>query len=128
MGGTSALLGLVGLVSGCLCKLAWWRFLSLSGYDAWLVIKSSRAPGGRDGQKEYKTPNSPLALFLVSLHSLWWFWGCLVWHLWIGRARHPGGWLTNCDFAMESGVDFLAVVEHRLVLARGTERVQEVAG
>ena len=100
------------------CKLAWWRLLSLSGYDAWLVIKSSRAPGGRDGQKEYKTPNSPLALFLVSLHSLWWFWGCLVWHLWIGRARHPGGWLTNGDFAMESGVDFLAVVEHRLVPAR----------
>ena len=28
------------------------------------------------------------------------------------------GWLTNGDFVMESGVDFLAVVEHRLVPAR----------
>ena len=44
--------------------------------------------------------------------------------LWIGRARHPGpgsvpflvevlnvgGWLTHCDFALDVGVDFLAVV------------------
>ena len=58
----------------------------------------------------------------------------LVWHLWIGRARHPGpsssnplfsievfnvgGWLTHCDFALEAAVDFLAVVEHRLIPAR----------
>ena len=72
------------------CKLAWWRSLNLFGYDACLVIKPSGAPWGRDGQKNYKTPNSPLALFLVSLHSLWRYWGCLAWHLWIGRARHPG--------------------------------------
>ena len=65
------------------------------------------------------------------LHSLRWFWGCLVWHLWVGRARHPGpvsgigvevfnisGWLTNGDYAIEAGVDFLVVVEHRLVSAR----------
>ena len=106
------------------------RLLSLSGYDACLVIKPMRAPGGRDGRK-CKTSNSPLALFLVSLHSLWRYWGCLVWPLWIGRARHPGpgsglgvevfnisGWLTNGDFALETEVDFLAVVEHRLVPAR----------
>ena len=53
-------------------------------------------------------------------------------HLWIGRARHPGpgsahfrievfnvgGWLTHCDFALDVEVDFLAVVEHRLIPAR----------
>ena len=113
------------------CKLVWRKLLSFPDYDACLVIRPSRAPGGRVGQKKFKTPNSPLALFLVSLHSLWWFWGCLVWHLWIGRARHPGpvpgvgvevfnisGWLTNGDYALETGVDFLAVVEHRLVPAR----------
>ena len=50
----------------------------------------------------------------------------------MGRARHPGpgsgsvgievwnvgGWLTNGDFAVETGVDFLCVTEHRLVSAR----------
>ena len=56
------------------------------------------------------------------------------WHLWIGRARHPGpsstsphlgievltvgGWLTHGDFALDTDVDFLAVVEHRLIPAR----------
>ena len=49
----------------------------------------------------------------------------------MGRARHPGpgsasvgievfnisGWLTNGDFAVETGVDFLCVTEHRLVSA-----------
>ena len=57
--------------------------------------------------------------------------GVVVWHLWIGRARHPvlisflilrffnvGSWLTHCDFALEARVDFLAVVEHRLIPAR----------
>ena len=29
-----------------------------------------------------------------------------------------GGWLTHCDFALDVGVDFLAVVEHRLIPAR----------
>ena len=52
----------------------------------------------------------------------------VLWHLWI---RHPGpgsvpclievlnvgGWLTHCDFALDVGVDFLAVVEHRLIPA-----------
>ena len=54
--------------------------------------------------------------------------------LWIGRARHPGpsstpshlgievlnvgGWLTHGDLALDTGVDFLAVVEHRLIPAR----------
>ena len=29
-----------------------------------------------------------------------------------------GGWLTHCDFALNVAVDFLAVVEHRLIPAR----------
>ena len=55
-----------------------------------------------------------------------------MWYLWVGRARHPGrgslgvsvelftvgGWLSHGDFALEAGADFLAVVEHRLILAR----------
>ena len=58
--------------------------------------------------------------------------GCHFWYLWIGWARHPGpdsqgvavevfnvgGWLTHRDFALETWVDFLAVVEHRLIPAR----------
>ena len=52
------------------CKLAWWRLLSLSGFDACWAIGLSRAPGGNSGQKHHQTPKSPLALFLVSLHSL----------------------------------------------------------
>ena len=56
----------------------------------------------------------------------------VLWHLWIGRARHPGPvfapflvevlnvgvWLTHCDFALDVEVDFLAVVEHRLKPAK----------
>ena len=56
----------------------------------------------------------------------------MLWLLWVGRARHPGpfsgsmsvevfnagGWLTHVDLALETDVDFLAVVEHRLVPAR----------
>ena len=60
-------------------------------------------------------------------------WGsALVWHLWIGRARHPGpsnasfvvvvfnigGWLTHGDLVLDTEFDFLAVVEHRLIPAR----------
>ena len=56
----------------------------------------------------------------------------MLWHLWIGRARQPGpgpqhvavelfnvwGWLTHWDLALELSVDYLAVVEHRLIPAR----------
>ena len=54
------------------------------------------------------------------------------WHLWIGRARHPGPgvvsfavrvfnegeWLTHGDLVLDAEVDFLAVVEHRFIPAR----------
>ena len=53
--------------------------------------------------------------------------------LWIRRAKLPlpgppchlaievfnvGGWLTHGDLALEAKIDFLAVVEHRLIPAR----------
>ena len=56
--------------------------------------------------------------------------GVVLWHLSIGSARHPfsapflvevlnvGRWLTHGDFALDAEVDFLAVVEHRLIPAR----------
>ena len=63
--------------------------------------------------------------------------GTVLWHLWIGRAKHPGppslssnvgieflnvgGWLTHGDFALEFGVDFLAVAEHRFDSCQGSE-------
>ena len=61
------------------------------------------------------------------------FWGIILWHFWIGRARNPGpapfsqegvevfhvgGWLTHGDLALDVKVVFLAVVEHRLIPAR----------
>ena len=73
-------------------------------------------------------------VFLFSRNSRSRFWGLIFWHLWIGRATHPGpapppqhvalevfnveGWLTHGDLALEAGVDFLAVVERRLIPAR----------
>ena len=61
------------------------------------------------------------------------FWGLVIWKMWIGRARNPGaalthhvavevfnigGWLTHGDLVFEARVDFLAVVEHRLIPSR----------
>ena len=79
-----------------------------------------------------KTSFFPAWVFLVSRYSLVRFWGAVLWYLWIGRARHPwprlgtfaievfnvGGWLTHGDCALDTEVDFLAVVEHRLIPAR----------
>ena len=56
----------------------------------------------------------------------------VLWHLWIGRATKPrpgpqhvavevfnvGSLLTHGDLALEVPVDYLAVVEHRLIPAR----------
>ena len=61
------------------------------------------------------------------------FWGWVFWYLWIGRAKNPGpgsshhlavevfnvgGWLAHGDLALDAGLDFLAVTEHRLIPAR----------
>ena len=74
-----------------------------------------------------------LTWLLFSRNSRVRFWGPVFWHLWIGRAKHLGpvlsqhvavevfnvrSWLTRGDLALEAGVDFLAVVEHRLIPAR----------
>ena len=82
--------------------------------------------------KKCKTSFSPFWVFLYSRYSLRRWWGKVLWLLWVGRARHPGpfsgsmtvevfnvgGWLTHGDMVLETSVDFLAVVEHRLVPAR----------
>ena len=86
-------------------------------------------------QKQYKTSFSPYwVFFLKSRNPTKRFWGLIFWHLWAGRARHPGppsqpqhvslefhnvgDWLTHGDLALSAGVDFLAVAEHRLIPAR----------
>ena len=85
-------------------------------------------------QKQRETSFYPLRVFLFSRNSRERFWGFIFWHFWTGRARHPGptsppphlgvevlnvgSWLTHGDLALAAGVDFLAVVEHRLILAR----------
>ena len=77
---------------------------------------------------------------MQNLNSSFWWRGTLVWHLWIGRARHPGpgaasfavevfyvgGWLTHGDLVLETEVDFLTVVEHRLIHA--TVRGEDFVG
>ena len=63
------------------------------------------------------------------------FWRVIIWMLHIGGARHPGpgprsfapgqlsiefnvgGWLTYGDLALDSCAQFLAIAEHRLILA-----------
>ena len=56
----------------------------------------------------------------------------ILWYLWIGKAKNSGpgsphhlavevfnvgGWLTHGDLALDAGLDFLAVTEHRLIPA-----------
>ena len=106
--------------------LAILRQPSLHGYHAGALWRNCRL-------KQCKTSFSPFCVFLCSRYSFkrWW-WEKVLWLLWVGRARHPGpfsgsmsvevfnvgGWLTHGDLALETEVDFLAVVEHRLVPAR----------
>ena len=78
----------------------------------------------RKARSKYgETSFSPCWVFLFSRTRCW---GLILWHLWIARARHPsryfgtevlnvGRGLTHGDLALEAGVDFLAVVEHRLI-------------
>ena len=141
-GGVGRFWGFLGFGVWLPCMLAWWGLLSLSSYDACLVIKPTRAPGEKSGLKYGKTSLSPLSIFLVSSHSLKFVLGCLVWHLWLGRARYPGpgsasvgtevfnvsGWLRTRDFAVEAGVDFLCVTEHRLVPARAKSEWKRLLG
>ena len=75
------------------------------------------------------TSVSHFRVFLFSRNSSFRWWGQVLWHLWIGRARHPGPstrqlaievfkvgkWLTHGDLVLEAQVDFIAVVRHRLI-------------
>ena len=107
---------------------------SLHDYSACMVYWSSGALRRNCRQKQLETSLSPLWVFLLNRNSRERFWGLTLWYFWTGRAKHPGppslprhvgvelhnvgGWLTHGDFAMEVGVDFLAVAEHRLIPAR----------
>ena len=112
--------------------LAILRQPSLHGYYACLVFWAKGALWRNCRLKQCETSFSPSGVFLCSRYSLKRWWGKVLWLLWVGRARHPGpfsgsmsvevfnvgGWLTHGDLALETEVDFLAVVEHRLVPAR----------
>ena len=112
--------------------LAILRQPSLHGYYACLVFWANGALWRNCRLKQCEPSFSPFGVFLCSRYSLKRWWGKVLWLLWVGRARHPGpfsgsvsvevfnvgGWLTHGDLALETEVDFLAVVEHRLVPAR----------
>ena len=107
---------------------------SLHGYYACMVYWNKGAPWRTCRQKQNKTSFSPFWVFLFSRNPTKRFWGLIFWHFCAGRARHPGppsqpysvsleffnvgGWLTHGDLALDAGVDFLAVAEHRLIPAR----------
>ena len=101
---------------------------SLHGYDACMVYWTKGAFRRNCRQKYGDTFFSPYCVFLFSRNSRERFWGLILWHFWVGRARHPrhvglefhnvGGWLTHGDLALEAGVAFLVVAEHRLIPAR----------
>ena len=117
-----------------LYMLALVRQPSLRGYDACMVYSVKGALRRNCRQTKHKTSFSPFWIFLFSRNLTERFWGLILWHLWIGRARHPGppshvqhvgvefhnvgGWLTHGDLGIRTGVDFLAVAEHRLIPAR----------
>ena len=107
---------------------------SLHGYYACMVYWNRGHFGELAGGNHHKTSFPPSLVFLFSRNLTKRFWGLILWHLWIGRARHPGppsqprhlclefhnvgDWLTHGDPALGAGVDFLAVAEHRLIPAR----------
>ena len=82
--------------------------------------QTPRSTRGKHGRKKHETSHSPM-FFLGEVALSKAFWRCLVWHLWIGRARHPGprtgfmwveisnvsGWLTNGDGALEAGTSWV---------------------
>ena len=63
---------------------------SLHGYDACMVYSVK----GHSGEIAGKQNIRPLFLlpgfFCLVEILLKKFWGLILWHLWIGRARHPG--------------------------------------
>ena len=63
---------------------------SLHGSDACMVYWTQGAHRRICRQKYGETSFSPSRVFLFSRHSRVWFWCLILWHLWIGRAKHPG--------------------------------------
>ena len=137
---------LLGSTENCQSKLLcfWFCYLelkmlalvglpSLHSYDACMVYRVQGASRRNCRQKHGKTSFSPQKVFLFSRNPLKRFWGLVFWYLWIGKAKHPGpgsshqlavevfnvgGWLTHGDLALDAGLDFLVVTEHRLIPAR----------
>ena len=106
---------------------------SLHGYDACLVYRVHGASRRDCRQKHGKTSFSPKIVFCLAEILANGFGVLFFWYLWMGRAKNPGpgsphhlavevfnvgGWLTHCDLALDAGLDFLAVTEHRLIPAR----------
>ena len=81
----------------------------------------------------HNTPhNNTKKVFLFSRNSHKRFWGLVLWYLKIGRAKNSGpgsprhlavevfkvgSWHIHGDLALDAGLDFLAVTEHRLIPA-----------
>ena len=63
---------------------------SLHGYNACMVYWTSEALRRNCRQKLRETSFSPLWVFLFSRNSRERFWGLILWHFWVGSARHPG--------------------------------------
>ena len=109
---------------------------SLHGSNAYMVLWAQVTGHLAEiaGRKTVRPLFLLFFVFLFSQNSRSRYWGTVLWHLCIGRAKHPGppslsrnvgieflnvgGWLTHGDFTLEVGVDFLAVAEHRLIPAR----------
>ena len=89
------------------------------GQDACMVFWTNGPPRRNCRQKQRETSFSPLWFFCsVGIRGkVFWvkdffdFFG-------LGGPTNVGGWLTHVDLALEVDVDFLAVVEHRLIPAR----------
>ena len=73
---------------------------ALAGQRACMVFWAKGALRRNCRLKQRKTSSSPFWVFLLSRNSLVRFWGVIVWHLWIGRARHPGPSSSNQFFGL----------------------------
>ena len=110
---------------------------SLHSFHACMVYWNKGALRRNCRQKYGETSFSLSRVFLFSRNSRVRFWCLTLWHLWIGKAKHPGPALTlsqvgglevfnvgegaevaHGHLALDAQVDFLAVVEHRLIPAR----------
>ena len=107
--------------------------LSLHGYDGCMVYWVEEALQRNCRTSLCKTSFSPKWVFRFCRNSGLRFWGLVFWHLWIGRARNPGPLphhfavdrfltlvvgLLMAIWPWRRLVDFLAVVERRLIPAR----------